>query len=314
MSQPVFFLSNPNRKSKFLIETTIYQEKEGSFVEKKAGDPMAIEHIEYMMHTYKTLSSVDGLGNKINIISPLKISSGTLRFDFVDGISAERLLLEKILLDDSIASFAIIDKLFSYIDDLPSTKINPTKNPNYVEVFGWSYDKTMNCTNIGIIDINLDNIVIDKVGRWNLFDYEWMFEFPVPTKFLQMRFMWTFLYRHREILRYHSQRIESLRDSTGTLYIPKFIYNEYKQLFNGFEDLCSADLSFQVYVSGKVDKNLALIKEAGFKTEEANSPVVGIEEVFEKKSKATADEIKRSRSYVLAKKINSIIKYIRFWN
>lgn len=293
-TQPVFFLSNTDRKDEFLIETRIWNKDGAFYAEKKAVTDEAQKHLERMFNTYTALSGVKKLSNVISIVAPAKSPQGNLIFDFIEGISAERVLLEKVLLEDKKGAYYIIDKLFSLIDALPSAKVNPNSNPEYVKVFGKTFNKIQDCTTLGIIDLNLNNVIIDKNNQWHLYDYEWAFDFPIPKQLLRLRFLWYFVYRHREILRYHAQRIDSICINKN-IYMPKFLYERYKEVFKDFDDLRLAESGFQYYLTGKEDGKLTAFKDGEFAVETASPPVVGIESSINKATEKIAAQLRAER-------------------
>lgn len=293
-TQPVFFLSNTNRKDKFLIETRIWDKDSVLQAEKKALTADAQKHLDGMFDTYKALSDLKKISSIISIVAPVKSSQQNLIFDFIKGVSAERALLEKLLAEDKQGTYDIIDKLFLLIDSLPSVKANPANNSEYAKVFGKTFNKIQDCTTLGIIDLNLNNVIIDKNNQWHLYDYEWAFDFPIPKQLLRLRFLWYFVYRHREILRYHAQRINSV-SVRKNIYMPKFLYERYKEVFKDFDDLRLAESGFQYYLTGKEDGKLTAFKDGEFAVETASPPVVGIESSINKATEKIAAQLRAER-------------------
>jgi hypothetical protein len=288
--QPVFFVSKTSRRDIFRIETRIWENNGVLSVEKRTVTKEAEAHLNRMLATYKSLSGLKNLSEELNLVKPIKTSPGALKFEYLEGQSAERTLLESILAEDRAAAVAIIDRLMALIDALPALKINPTGNPEYKEVFGNTFNRSAECTGLGIIDLNLDNFIVDKNGVWHLFDYEWMFDFPVPKELLRLRFMWYFVSRHREILRYHAQRIEMLEIGEGTL-VPEFLYDKYGDLFRKIDTLLPAELSFQKYVSGE-DLKAPVIYGKGPRTVKVEPESLGIEAAIRRLASAQIEKIR----------------------
>ncbi len=309
--QPVFFTMSPERRTEFLLETRIWNKNGRMFAEKRAAALEAEPHLERMLSNYRTLSKLDTLSSLVSVVPAAK-SGATLEFDYIAGVSAERLLLEKILSEDTQGAFAIIDKLFAIIDSMPGQRVNPATNQEYLAVFGETFNKVLDCTKPGIIDLNLNNFIIDEAGRWHLYDYEWLFDFPVPKKLLRVRFLWYFLNRHKEILRYHAQRIESLTVGKA-LYTPKFIYQRYQKELMSLPDLAKAETNFQVYVTGVPADRFARLRDGGFAVEEAVVPAQGIEATIQQGvregTKAVKAELQteRARRVAAEQKLNAII-------
>ena len=301
--QPVFFLSNTDRKDDFLIETRIWNKNGALVVEKRAVTEAAKKHLDHMINTHRVLSGVTDLSKLLNIVAPGKSQNQSVNFNYIKGVSAERMLLEKVLLKDEKGSCAIIDKLFSMIDCLPSIKINPANNSRYNKVFGKSFNKTLDCTELGIIDLNLDNIIVGDDGVWHLYDYEWTFDFPVPKQLMRLRFLWYFIYRHREVLRYHAQRIDSVLVNKN-LYFPHFLYDRYKEIFKDFDDLRVAEAGFQQYVTG--NKNYKL--SAGWNVDPdlalASPSFVGIEATLNQTVLKAHDQLVTNLQLERQKRVN----------
>lgn len=323
--QPVFYVLKTNRKNQFLIETRIWN-RNGMYVEKKAASPASRDHLGKMLESYKALSGVKMIN--ASIVAPTKISPDVLRFDFIVGKSVERTLLENVLADDRRGVYSLIDTLFTLIDALPSLTTNPTENLDYVNVFGKSFNAAQECTSLGVIDLNLDNLIIDARGGWHLYDYEWVFDFPVPKQLLRARILWFFLTRHRETLRYHSQRIESVQIG-DSLFAPKYVYDHYQKDFNHLEELSIAESAFQSYTSGKVDKDAA-----NFDVKPADEKIFGLDAIIKKHVNSATEKLKEtlkderkqnaqneqkldailsSKTYDVATKMAMLKRQLKFW-
>src|SRR3990167_4486666 len=108
--QPVFFLSNTDRKDEFLIETRIWNNDSSFVIEKKAVNEKSQKHLDNMVNTYHKLSDLKKLSSLINILAPAQSSDQKLIFDYIEGPTAERVLLEKILIEDKQGVCDIIEK------------------------------------------------------------------------------------------------------------------------------------------------------------------------------------------------------------
>jgi hypothetical protein len=305
--QPVFFTSNTGRKDKYLIETRIWRDGTAYYVEKRAANERSKEHLENMLLAYENLFGVKKLKGIVEFVAPLLTPKGELRFEYIDGVSAERLLLESLLLGDKKKCYEIIDKVLHVIDCLPAVQTNPTSNPNYIEVFGSPFNHLTNCTPIGIIDLNFDNVIIDKEDKWHLYDYEWVFDFPVPKQLLRSRTLWYFLIRHKEILKYYSQDIESFLINSS-VYVPKHLFNRYRRIFQDIEGVHTAEQNFQKYVTESTGTKLPEGKISI--TEEV--PLLGIDLVIDKvvreKTKKIQNELsaEKTKSKLMEDKLNKI--------
>lgn len=324
MKQPVFFTSDPLRKSQFRVETKIWQSEDGTFlVEKVASSVKAVNHLKNMIDTCSFLASLKNF-KQYTYIAPAKIyGEQKVSFPYIKGTSAERILLNNIFLNEE-ESIIIIDKLINIIKALPTEKINPSTNKNYSDIFGKTFNTVQSCTSIALIDLNFDNFIINNKNQWYLIDYEWSFKFPIAQNYLISRALWYFIYRHREIFRYHSQNLNCLKLAEG-IYVPEFLYKKYKEYIQYFDEVQKAEKNFQNYVLS-TNTNQPTITFFN-KPEQSKSELLGIERIVNHAEKAKElhklkeeikklryernsavsenNNIKNSRSYKLARRIAS---------
>lgn len=328
-THPIFFIQKTNRRDKFLIETRIWDRNGKKSVEKKAANPVSEKHIMQMLDTYELLCDQKGLCEDIQIVVPKKVSEKVVSFEFVEGISAERKLLEYVLDADEKSAKKIIDKVLGLIDTLPEIKTNPINDKGYVDTFGKSFNQTQVCTSFGLIDLNLDNLIIDQSGKWHLYDYEWAFNFPVPKNLLKARILWFFLTRHQETFKYHGKRLNGLLVG-GKLRMPSWMYKQYKDIVEHFDKLVISESAFQYYTSNTPNSDEAVFDSSTL--EELPEIRYGLEATISEHAQSAAnkvrivlDEVRRenkaletelnqilnSKSYKLALKIAKIKRSIR---
>lgn len=258
MKQAIFSVIQLTRTKRFSVTTQILKRNNKIFVRKQPNDETAIPHLNEMLTNYTKLKSNnhhDGV-----VYAPVSRDlelKNAINFNYIEGGNAERILLNAILEKNDSLAFEIIDKLISYICSFKSINTDPSLNNHYSKVFGTSYTQRIECNEIGIIDLNLDNIIIDKNNTWNVIDYEWVFPFPIPREYIIKRFFyWFFIVRFQSILRYHAERIEQIIIEPN-ISVPKTIYVKYRQYFENLENMILTEEKFQSYVS---DKHVLLTK------------------------------------------------------
>jgi hypothetical protein len=247
VSRLLLYVSNPERKRRFSIGTGIYRSGDHLVVRKNPLDAAAAEHIAALAHTYGVLSALPGLSEHLVVAEPRMSSSGA-EFDFIEGTSAERELLDLILADRPVEVLAMLDRLLAVIDVLPSTWENPAQQDDFVAVFGRTYDGVQDCVRDGPFDFNFDNIIIGRDGRWHLIDYEWAFSMALPKRFIFQRFLYHFFCaRHRETLRHHARRIASLWIATGVC-VPQYVHERYASYFSDLGEAAAAEAGLREYI------------------------------------------------------------------
>ena len=167
-----------------------------------------------------------------------------IEFEYLDGKSMESYLFE---LYENGQYEKIEELICEYITEIMNItgKCPFVQTAKFEEIFG---DHKFDSSYTGIAGSNFDiifsNIIFDKdkgpEGEWNLLDYEWCFDFPIPDKFLAFRGLYYYFEFTNKCLKeyYEAQGIN--------------VYNKF-----GFSDeevkaFIDMEHRFQVYVIGGV--------------------------------------------------------------
>ena len=119
--------------------------------------------------------------------------------------------------------------------------------PKFEEVFG-GYNELegvgLLSADVTDIDMIFENIIVSETGQWQLIDYEWTFDFPIPREYMLYRAVWYF---------YNETSVDSLvpwHEVMDLLNIPR----EVEECFQKMEH------SFQLYIMGSrttIEKDVA---------------------------------------------------------
>lgn len=277
MKQPLYFIADPDRAPQYRLETRILDHNGNKIAEKRASSPEAQPHLEAMLTNYK---KIKGLASLDKTIRPVPVSSrnAVITFPFIEGTSADRLILEALISKNHEAAINLVNKMIGAVASLPSTKCNPTKNSEFLAIFGDSFNQSLDCSTIGLIDLNLDNIIIDGQGKWHLIDYEWVFDFPVPKIYLIQRYLYYFTIRHQENFKYHARRLPALALSPE-LIVPKVFYEAFSKYFKNLELIENTEACFQQHVMSAWAK--VRVKHVFHETPTGYKPQeIGIDKVY----------------------------------
>jgi len=88
---------------------------------------------------------------------------------------------------DSLNTFiSELEKFQNLLEKFPSE--NNTLSSDFINIFG-DFSKKQNYRLLypGVLDLNFDNIIKDKKGNLHLIDYEWTFNFAIPTRYILYR-------------------------------------------------------------------------------------------------------------------------------
>ncbi len=249
------YVGQNDRKDQFRIGTYFLRDSDEKIVvQKQAQTSEANNHILQMIATSNLLKKLGIKHLEPRLNSKSKDSTvaeplASIAYPLVSGQTLERTLLEALLNNKLELAKKMVASVFSIIDQLPSSKINPSKNKGFVDIFGNHYDKEVECVKPGIIDLNLDNFIVSDNKKLTLFDYEWVFDFYVPKEFLKARLLISFFGpKYSDILRRNYKKLQ-LNEMFNGIVIPKTIQNIASIPNAGYKKAYLSDVSFQNYVS-----------------------------------------------------------------
>lgn len=190
-----------DRADDFKIRTDIIKKIDGSlFVRKNALTSKSFSHINNIEMIEKNLQE-RYRNTKINIVESLVSKDG----EYVDNLFVNGDTLESCI--EMAISDGDYEKVKSYIDEYKELLLHGSEQKIFIPddefktVFGeiGLEDEQFIC-NITDIDLNFDNILISK--QWNVIDYEWTFDFPIPQKYVLYRAMvyWWRIANNRSVM------------------------------------------------------------------------------------------------------------------
>ena len=319
---PLYIKYTQYRKPEFQVKTEIIQENGTFFVLKSASNKESEIFIHNWNRSYKKLITAN-LPLAICPMTP--INKKTLKFNFINGT-----LLIKELEDAAIKSskgrcLDVFKKLEQIIEDFDS--ITSELDTNFSKIFGdYNLDTKYICINPGILDLNLDNIIVDDNARSVLIDYEWTFNFPIPKRYIQYRAIY-YSFLHLKSILSNTISIESVEKEFN------FSNSEIRIFLNW-------EVHFMKYVTGnKVDLDELIASRKNFgdlitkndtmvtKQSEIDSLLIALKEELkasQEKLKASLEEnrikeeklhnIYNSKSWKLTQPIREITRKIKDLN
>jgi len=255
---PIYAKYANERKKELRVVTELCKKDNETLVYKTAGNNASNEHIRLVYENYERLSrqyeNTRFKPNKCNLIIgkepvPLVVGATSKSIDvvsleYLSGKSMESYLFD--LYDEG--RYDEIERLMKlYVDEISSLSgKEPFKyTQNFENVFGkHEFDSTYTGAAYSDFDIIFSNILFDKDkgpdGVWNVLDYEWCFDFPIPDKFLAFRGIYYYLeFSNTKLKEYYEANNINMYEKLG------FTEDEIKA-FIDMEHL------FQVYIIGGV--------------------------------------------------------------
>ena len=227
-------------------------------VYKGALNHSSNEHIRNMVRSYERFSEqyknsrfepnkcelIEGREPVPLVVGATSKSIDVANMEFLNGHSMESYLFEL----DNQGKYDEIDALIkTYIDEAMSVtgKVPFIQTSKFENVFGkYKFDSTYTGAENSNYDLIFSNIIFDEgkgpEGNWNVLDYEWSFDFPIPDKFLVFRGIYYYFEYSNPSLK---ERFESLGVN---------VYEKYGFSPEEVEMFIDMEHHFQVYIIGGV--------------------------------------------------------------
>lgn len=257
---PIYAKYSDERLDRLRVATEIMKNYDGGkAVFKWAVSTRANKHIKRISDNYELLQDIykdtvftpnrsvyiEGQESTPLLAGVPSRARDRVKLDFLDGISLDAYLDEL----DQEGRFEDMDRVITmYVNAIndPAKVEDFESSPIYESVFGKrEYKKAYKASNYSNFDMIFSNIVLDKDkkenGPWNVLDYEWLFDFKIPTAFIIYRALY-YYFSSRPNSAYARYLLEKGKD----VYAQYGIDIGERMLFDEMEH------SFQVYIIGGV--------------------------------------------------------------
>lgn len=164
--------------------------EEGRKVVKKAPRVEAASfQIDRIKNSYNLLTGA--YDDDILSINKFTESEGTLSFDFLEGRTFEEVVDEAF---ENEGYAGVLKEVKRYIEVIKGREgcVPFHKTEEFIKVFG-NIDLygDIDALNVANVDMIFGNIIIND--KWNLIDYEWTFDFPVPIGYIIYRALMVYI-------------------------------------------------------------------------------------------------------------------------
>lgn len=178
----LFLKYSVERDAKYQIRTEIIKKADGSkIVRKLPHSEKAAAHVEKLKYWETALSKAYApAGVQVNRCT---LTRGGAEFEFLTGQTLESVLNEKLEQDDFSGFMEEIQNYVKKLEGLlPLKPFVPGER--FEEIFGSVvFETPQKAAKLNNIDLIFSNIILID-GKWNIIDYEWTFDFPIPVKFI----------------------------------------------------------------------------------------------------------------------------------
>lgn len=185
MENIIYSKFSSERAKQFSIRTHICVNDTGKkYVKKVPSTADGLEYVSAMPRHYECLKQQ--FEGSVFVANYCEQKEGFVEFEYIDGVSLDVMLNELIEDDNVLAAEKLIKR---YVEEIHNLYDNADfeMTEQFEDIFG-SYSfptHTLGSVNYNV-DLIFSNIIINK-DIWNVLDYEWIFEFPIPTNFVIYR-------------------------------------------------------------------------------------------------------------------------------
>ena len=185
------------RQPKFQIETAIFQdESQKKYVTKSAICQVGKEHIKDIYDNYLYCAK-----ENVPMYVECQMDGDVLRFPFVTGESYYDALLVTASNRDKEEFYRILGKYKENLVKSSGETSSFVMSDLFLQIFGEAKEQEgiVAASKLNI-DLSFDNIIESLDGQTSIIDYEWMFDFLVPIKFVYFRAVKALFVRSQTLL------------------------------------------------------------------------------------------------------------------
>ena len=229
MRQILFVKYNRTRAAQFQLKTEIVREDGVLTVEKTALTKAGEAHIRSFGEKYEKIRD---LNPAVRFLKPeWKKDQKTVSFQYLNGKTVGDALGEAIVMGE--VPYQELEKVMNVLfpEDPDEKKFEAT--PEFEAVFGKVPEISDQAVSVSNVDGLFENLMVPENENCIYgIDYEWVFDFPIPEKFLKYRNLLYFYRRYEKVLNVKEEE----------LYAHFGITAEEQAVFDGMEK------AFQSYV------------------------------------------------------------------
>lgn len=233
LQKTIYAKYNRTRKAVFQIRTSILEDNGNRYVEKTALSSAGSWHI---LSFEKKYGQLQAFNPSVHVLEPVISGDGrSVRFRFLKGVTLAEQLGKGIT--EGKAPVKDIQSAMKVLFDVNREQTMPfTVTPEFSEVFGDVPDISDISYKVSNIDGLFENLMIVEDGGSGsalyCLDYEWVFDFPVPARFVQYRNLAYFYYKYHGLMDYAC--LEDFLEEFGVGRQMAAVYASMEQSFQSY--------------------------------------------------------------------------------
>jgi len=225
-SLPLYVRFPSDRKVQHSLRTEIFANGD---VRKTCMDISGRGHIQTAKTYTPVLKEMYELAGIV--FDPIDYSKNDMCYTYIEGTDLQSMLVDLVSRDE-LDEF---ERIFgAYIERIVASHDDGYFAPSaeFSHVFGKAaISPQERCVSISNIDLNVDNIIVSSDGTYHIIDCEWVFDFPIPVKYIVWRIIYFFFSRFS-----FDERMKDLRDAFYERYdIDKQQWVTFRKMETSFQ-------------------------------------------------------------------------------
>lgn len=208
MKKIVFTKYSNDRNADYRIRTDILEdEQKNRYVQKRNIEEQGREHIENMYRNFERLQE-QFQDTRFTMNRFTRIEHG-IEFEFLKGETLENELDNRMHRSDFEGLLALVKEFDTELRKVALQEFVPSQQ--FEAIFGeWRLKRPMKTMAVSDVDVIFANI-IQKDGKWEVIDYEWTYDFPIPVDWIIYRSVYGYLAGQRDaIMKEHYNLLREL--------------------------------------------------------------------------------------------------------
>lgn len=266
-----------NRHEQYSILTQIIEDGNDVYVKKSASSNKSKVHLNSLINNYTSIKTPANF----MLPKPELINDKSIKMPFIEGDNLEKILFLSLKERDDLKILEVFSKIEELINYQKKT-INPSGQSTFLDFFGNTYNKNLECSSIGMIDLNFDNFIYKKNIIY-VVDYEWYFNnLKIPISYLINRLLYyTFAVKFKDLMYFLPNEDYPIVEVFENYRLPKCIYDKYKSYIKDTNEMLKAEHNFQNKISVVSNKNKFKNKIIKNKIIKTNTPSY-VDELYSK--------------------------------
>lgn len=197
MKKVIYCKYNLNRAPEFQTKTIIYQDGKKKYIEKYALTNLAQQHMDAFENNFYM---TEKLYPAIQFVPSESVGKG-IQYPYIVGQSLDEVLKERIHRWEDV-----LPELKKMLDDIYISNVDCRREfimtDGFRQIFGDIDCLGDACVCPCNLDVIFDNLMLVD-GKITAFDYEWVYNFPIPEKFVIYRVLCRFYDKYLHYLERH---------------------------------------------------------------------------------------------------------------